>query len=87
MPLHQEWLTLLHVDQLGPATFNKLLNSFGTVEAILNASRNKLQAVGVSKLVIEGILEPNEEAIDQDLEWLQHDAHHLITIEDLTQSC
>ena len=82
MPQLEEWLTLTHVDQLGSVTLHKLLNSFGSPNAILRAGRGKLQTAGASKQIIDGILAPNEAAIAQDLEWLQHDAHHFISIQD-----
>ena len=50
MPRLQEWLALIHVDQLGPVRFNKLLDHFGTVENILNADRSKLQAAESFKI-------------------------------------
>ncbi len=82
MQQHEEWLALSHVDQLGPITLQKLLDRFGSPDAVLHAGHKKLQAAGVSNQVIEGIISPNEIAITRDLEWLQHDMHHLITIQD-----
>ncbi len=82
MPSHKEWLTLIHIDQLGPITFSKLLQHFGTAEAILNAKCSELTAIGIVNSVIEGILEPNEAEIVEDLKWLQQDNHYLVTIED-----
>ena len=82
MPQLEEWLALIHTEQLGPVTLNKLLNSFGSVEAILNADRSKLLSAGTPTQVIKSLLEPNNEAIARDLEWLQHESHYLITIED-----
>ena len=78
----KEWLTLSHVRHLGPITFNKLLNEFGTPDAILSAGRSKLQSAGVSNQVIEGILSPDIQEITDDLEWLAHPSHHVITIHD-----
>lgn len=78
----EEWLALIHVDQLGAVTFHKLLDRFGSPGAILRAGRNELQMPGISKQVVDGILSPDETAVRRDLEWLQHDSHHLITIQD-----
>ena len=82
MQQHEEWLALSHIDQLGPITLQRLLDRFGSPDAVLHAGHEKLQAAGVSKQVIKGILSPKEGAIALDLEWLQHDTHHLITIQD-----
>ena len=78
----EAWLTLNHVNQLGPATFQKLLNHFNTPEAVLCASQNELHAIGINKNVIHGIQNPKAEVIQQDLAWLEHESHHLISIND-----
>jgi len=54
---------------------------FDSPNASLHAGRNQLQAAEISKQIIEYILAPNEAAITQDLEWLQNETHHLITIQ------
>ena len=76
------WLTLIHVDKLGPVTLQKLLEHFTTATSILNASRSELQSLGISSSIIDGIHEPKEDAIQRDLAWLEHENHHLITIQD-----
>jgi DNA processing protein len=78
----EEWLSLIHVDRLGPATLQKLLSRFSTPENILRASRSELISLGINNAVIEGIQCPKEEAIQRDLIWLEHDNHHLLTIQD-----
>ncbi len=78
----EEWLALTHIDRLGTATFHKLLDKFESPGGILQAGRGELQALGIPKPVIDGITAPDEEAIKRDLEWLQQDAHRLITIRD-----
>ncbi|QMU62051.1 MAG: DNA-protecting protein DprA [Gammaproteobacteria bacterium] len=76
------WLTLIHVDKLGPVTLIKLLGHFSSPARILEASRSELQSLGIRKSIIDGILEPNEDAIQRDLAWLEHENHHVITIQD-----
>ena len=78
----EAWLTLTHVDKLGPATLNKLFNHFDSPCAVLKASRSELQALGINKTVINGLQEPKEAAIEKDLRWLEHENHHLICIQD-----
>ena len=82
MPQPEEWLALTHIDQLGTGTFHKLLDKFESPSAILQAGRSELQALGIPKPVIDGIMVPDEKAIKRDLEWLQQDSHYLITIRD-----
>ncbi len=82
MPQTEDWLALAHVDQLGTATFHKLLRRFASPDAILQAKRGELQTLGIPKRVINGILAPDETAIRRDVEWLQDDSHHLVTMGD-----
>jgi DNA processing protein len=80
---HSEaWLSLSHINQLGPATLNKLFSHFADPQAILQASRSELQSIGLKQTIIDGILAPNEKAIQRDLAWLEHENHHLLTIQD-----
>lgn len=78
----EAWLSLSHVNQLGPATLNKLFSHFAHPQAILQASRGELQSIGLKQSIIDGILTPNEQAIQRDLSWLEHENHHLLTIQD-----
>jgi DNA processing protein len=78
----EAWLTLIHVEGLGPAALQKLFVHFASPKKILEASYSKLQSYGISKKIIEGILQPRSESIQRDLAWLEHENHHLITIQD-----
>lgn len=76
------WLTLIHVDKLGPVTLQKLFAHFHSAENILQASRSELQALKISNAIIEGIHTPKKDAVQRDLAWLEHENHHLLTIQD-----
>ncbi len=76
------WLTLIHVDKLGPVTLQKLFAHFHSAENILQASRCELQALKISNAIIEGIHTPKKDAVQRDLAWLEHENHHLLTIQD-----
>lgn len=65
------WLRLVHASGLGPALLQKLLKGFGSIDQIEHASDSKLAAVGVSAKIIDALNHPNEERIEQDLQWLQ----------------
>ena len=54
------WLTLIHVDKLGPVTLQKLFAHFHSAENILQASRSELQALKISNAIIEGIHTPKK---------------------------
>ncbi len=76
------WLTLIHVDKLGPVTLQKLFAHFHSAENILQASRSELQSLKISNAIIEGIHTPKKDAVQRDLAWLEHENHHLLTIQD-----
>ena len=82
----EAWLSLVHVDGLGPTTLQKLFSHFDSPHKILAASHSELQSCGINKRVIEGILQPKQESIqrelERDLNWLEHEHHHIITIQD-----
>ncbi len=78
----QAWLTLTHVKNLGPVTLHKLITHFKTPEAVLTANLSELQSLGINKNIIGGIQNPDDTKIQQDLTWLEHENHHLITIND-----
>ena len=82
MPQLEGWLTLIHTEQLGPITFQKLLTWFKSPDKILSASTSELENAGAPKSVIDGLLKPNKEAIINDLKWLEHKSHHFISIHD-----
>ena len=80
----EAWLTLIHVDKLGPVTLQKLFAHFHSAENILQASHSELQSLKISNAIIEGIQVPKEDAVQRDLAWLEHENHHLLTIQDST---
>ncbi len=82
MQQFEAWLTLIHVDKLGPVTLQKLFAHFHSAENILQASRSELQALKISNAIIEGIHTPKKDAVQRDLAWLEHENHHLLTIQD-----
>ncbi len=43
----EKWLSLHHTPGIGNATFHTLLETFGTVDAIFNASHKQLSALAI----------------------------------------
>lgn len=76
------WLALDRIPGLGPETLRRLLQRFGLPENIFAASYAELSAVvsaPISLAIAEGI---NEASLAPALAWLEHPAHHLLTLAD-----
>jgi DNA processing protein len=82
MNIIDNWLSLLRVPGLKPDQYHHLLNVFGTPEKVLAASPGSLGKLGLKADTVRAILTPATELIEPDLEWLQHDNHHIITFHD-----
>ncbi len=78
----EAWLSLVHVNKLGPVTLHKLLAHFQTPEIILQASQSKLRSIGINQTVIDGIKTPEIASVQRDLAWLEYENHHILTIQD-----
>jgi len=82
------WLSLRHTPGVGSATFKTLLDTFGTVDAILNASRKQLSAVAskssIKMDVLDALSKQSKPDISADINWLAEDNHHIITLFDET---
>ncbi len=84
----ENWLTLHHTPGVGCATFHALLDTFGAVDAILNASRKQLSAVAsktsIKMDVLDALSKQSKPDISADINWLAEDNHHIITLFDET---
>ena len=78
----QAWISLLRVPGVGPQAINKLLEHLGDAETILGASQSTLQKTGLSNKQIQAILAQTVNAAKPDMEWLEHDNHHIVAITD-----
>ena len=80
------WLSLRHTPGVGSATFHALLDTFGTVDAVLNASHKQLSALAIKPAikaeVIEALYKQTKPDISADINWLAEDNHHIITFFD-----
>ena len=80
------WLSLHHTPGVGSATFHVLLNTFGTVDAALNASHKQLSALAIKPAikveVIKALNKQTKPDISADINWLAEDNHHIITFFD-----
>jgi DNA processing protein len=81
-----DWLYLSHTDGIGNTTFQHLLNHFGSVSNILNASHAQLSSLELPPAtryrLIDKLLHKEPIDISADLEWNQLEGHHIITCYD-----
>ncbi len=80
MEHYKNWLSLILAKGIGPETCCKLLSEFNNPESILACNIDVLASFGLKEASIESLLNPDEEKINNILEWLDRPAHHLITI-------
>jgi DNA processing protein len=80
----RDWLRLVHTPGLGPRRMARLLESFGSPAAALQADARGWAAAGVSGTPGRGETASAVEAgVEADLEWLQRDQrHHILTRDD-----
>ncbi|MEJ2141488.1 MAG: DNA-processing protein DprA [Gammaproteobacteria bacterium] len=77
-----DWLVLSHAPQVGSATISLLLSHFHSPRQVLSAGRGTLSAMGLPGSSIDGLLSPDEKAIEGDLIWLEQDQAHILTLDD-----
>ena len=78
----ENWLALLRVPGLQPDQYHHLLNVFGSPEKVFAANAGSLGKLGLKASIVSAVQNPATELIEADLEWLQHDNHHVITFHD-----
>jgi len=76
------WLTLCHAPGVGSTTIQQLLSYFESPQQIMSAGRETLRHAGLSEASIKGLLEPDEQAIEADLLWLEQDKAYILTLAD-----
>lgn len=64
------WLTLAAAPGIGAAAARRLLERFGSVEAVLAASRGQLEAAGCAAPTIDALHQPDSAALERSLAWL-----------------
>ena len=76
------WLALLRAPGIGPARFAKLLEQFGSPEAVLAAPRQALSPLGLPEATVAALSAPDWARVEQDLAWLEHPSNHLLHCQD-----
>ncbi len=78
----ESWLTLLHTPGIGPSTFHTLLDTFGSVEAVMNTSASQLSALPIKAEAVSALNSQEKPDIEADLNWHEETDHHIITYDD-----
>lgn len=78
----KNWLYLRHTPGVGSRTCHTLLNAFGSIDAIFNASHKQLAAVAIKPEIISALNNQQKPDISADLNWSLEDNHHIITFFD-----
>ncbi|WP_438969732.1 DNA-processing protein DprA [Methylophaga sp.] len=73
------WIALQRIPGVGPATFAKLLEQFGSPQQVL---QNPSQVTGLSQSVMDGLYQPDWQQVEQDLNWLDAADRDVITLHD-----
>jgi len=74
-----DWLTVHHAPGIGAASFHRLLETFVTPAQAIHASADQLRGLGLGAAAIDALRQPDQQALDRDLAWLEAPGHHLIT--------
>ena len=73
------WLTLLRAPGVGPRTFGRILERFGTPEAALAAPRADLRDLGLRQPALDFLVSASRDRIEQDIAWLDRANAQVIT--------
>jgi DNA processing protein len=76
------WLAALHLPGIGPRTMLRWLEHFADIKALFHASRDEMEAKGISAKCIQVLQQMNWQLIEEDLKWVQAENHHIITLEE-----
>ncbi len=77
-----DWLRLLRVPGLGPATFDALVRHFGSPGEALRAAQAELKHCGISEDIISGIRKPDHAGVERDLAWAEQPGHTVLRLGD-----
>jgi DNA processing protein len=78
----EAWLKLCISPGIGTAGTHRLLESFGSAEAIVRASAQQLSAAGLPRATITALGKPDDDALRRATDWLNQEHHHLVTCAD-----
>ncbi len=74
------WLLLLRAPGIGPATAQQLLAHCGSVQNIFAQPKHAASLPGLKAETRDYLLHPPQDAITDDLQWLEQADHHILTL-------
>jgi DNA processing protein len=77
------WLALHRAPQIGSVRFKRLLDHFGSPQAVFEAGRAEWGAIGVPAKTMDYLVAPNWEWAEADLRWIFSEGarHHCLTLD------
>jgi len=83
MDAREPWLRLVHAPGLGPVRAQRLIERFGSVDAIFRADPDALRAEGLGADGIDALLgETAPAGVATDLDWARERGHDILTLAD-----
>jgi len=76
----RDWLTLWQTPGVGPVTWGRLMQRFGSPAAVLVAGRAAQRAAGLSEATCDWLQRPDPQVLARSLAWLEGADHHLIPL-------
>ncbi len=76
------WLILARAPGVGPRTFGRLLDQFGSPEAALAAPDARLREAGLKQPALDHLHGSRSDVIAADLRWLEHEGAQVVTRHD-----
>lgn len=73
------WLALHRAPRVGSVTFAKLLKFFAEPRQVFSAHSQQWEAAGLKQNLQNYLRTPDWAAVEQDLAWLEHPEHHILT--------
>jgi len=75
------WLALIRAPKVGPITFLRFIDYFGSPRNVFEADRTTWHEVGIKNELLDYLQNPDWSAVEKDLEWLSQADNHLLTLE------
>jgi len=76
------WLVLNRAPGIGPTGYRLLLETFSAAREVVEADNTILEKFGLSLKTLQYLKTPDWETIENDINWLEHPDHHLVTLKD-----